>query len=86
MVRLPYVKNLNLMIKSEGRNELLKQSAIDPLQIEGWRACSSGERSWNKVRALAFQKVVEQRAFSLYERYYNELRFSEWHENLPEAA
>jgi hypothetical protein len=79
-------EKLKLDDQSEGRNELLKQSAIDLLQIEGWRACSSGERSWNKVRALAFQKVVEQRAFSLYERYYNELRFSEWRENLPEAA
>ncbi len=78
-------EKLKLDDQNEGRNELLKQSAIDPLQIEGWRACSSGERSWNKVRALAFQKVVEQRAFSLYERYYNELRFSEWRENLPEA-
>jgi hypothetical protein len=65
---------------------LLELSAIDPLQIEGWKACSAGERSWNKSRALAFQKVVEQRAFALYNCYYNDLGFSAWTEKFPEAA
>jgi hypothetical protein len=41
-------EKLKLDDQSERRNELLKQSAIDPLQIEGWRACSSGGRSWNE--------------------------------------
>jgi hypothetical protein len=65
---------------------LLELSAIDLLQIEGWKACSAGERSWNKGRALAFQQVVEQRAFALYNCYYNDLGFSVWTEKFPEAA
>ena len=68
------------------RDKLLEQSAIDPSQIEGWKICSEGERSWNESRVQAFQQVVEQRAFALYERYYNELGFSAWPEKLPDAA
>jgi hypothetical protein len=61
----------------ETRSALLAQSSIDASQIVGWTACS-GERSWNEPRARAFQQVVEQRAFALYERFYTELGFFEW--------
>lgn len=56
---------------------LLAQSAIHASQISGWTACS-GDRSWNEKRVQAFQQVVEQRAFALYERFYTELGFLEW--------
>ncbi|OGQ55781.1 MAG: hypothetical protein A3J24_08780 [Deltaproteobacteria bacterium RIFCSPLOWO2_02_FULL_53_8] len=61
----------------ETRSALLAQSSIDAAQIAGWTDCS-GERSWNETRVQAFQKVVEQRAFALYERFYTELGFLEW--------
>jgi hypothetical protein len=65
----------------ETRSALRAQSSIDATQIAGWKDCS-GERSWNDARVKAFQQVVEQRAFALYERFYTELGFSEW----PEAS
>ncbi len=58
---------------------LLAQSSIDATQIAGWKNCS-GDRSWNEMRVQAFQQVVEQRAFALYERFYTELGFLEWDE------
>jgi hypothetical protein len=61
----------------ETRGALLAQSSIDAAQIAGWTDCS-GERSWNEARVRAFQQVVEQRAFALYERFYTELGFLEW--------
>lgn len=61
----------------ETRSALLAQSSIDATQIAGWTDCS-GERSWNEARVQAFQQVVEQRAFALYERFYMELGFLEW--------
>jgi hypothetical protein len=68
------------------RDELLKQSAIDPQQIIGWKICSGEEEKvgihWSEKRVQGFQQVVEQRAFALYERYYNELEFSVWPETL----
>lgn len=75
--------------KQDERDKLLEQSAINLPQIEKWLICSgelSKERSWSPERALAFQQVVEQRAFSLYECFYNELGFSAWLEKLPETA
>ena len=71
------------------RDMLLEQSAINHSQTEKWLICSGEldkERSWSPERALAFQQVVEQRAFSLYERFYNELSFSAWLEKPPETA
>jgi hypothetical protein len=68
------------------RDELLKQSAIGPSQIEGWESCSEGERSWNKDRVKAFQQVVEQRAFALYESFYKDLDFSVWPEKFLEST
>jgi hypothetical protein len=67
------------------RGKLLNGSAIHASEIDGWKACSEGKRSWNSDRALAFQQVVEQRAFTLYERYYHELDFSVWNEALVET-
>jgi hypothetical protein len=66
--------------------ELLRLSAIDPSQIEGWKVCSEGVRSWSGERALAFQRVVEQRAFDLYQKYYNDLGFSSWSDSMSDAA
>lgn len=63
----------------DARVVLLAQSAIDASQISGWTACS-GERSWNETRVQAFQQVVEQRTFTLYERFYTDLGFSAWPE------
>lgn len=70
----------------EERKDLLIQSAIAPSQIEGWESCSEGERSWNKDRVKAFQQVVEQRAFALYESFYKDLDFSLWPEKSPELT
>lgn len=72
----------------ENRTALLRQSAIEPSQIEGWRACSGAEnkwRSWDEERAAAFQRVVEQRTFALYQRFYSELNFAAWPEGLDAA-
>ena len=68
------------------RDKLLEQSVIDPSQMEGWKTCSRGERSWNEVRVQAFQQVVEQRAFTLYENFYKDLDFSVWPEKFPETT
>jgi hypothetical protein len=71
------------------RDELLKHSVIDSSQIENWQICSGEKdkgRSWNEKRVQVFQQAVEQRAFTLYERFYNELGFSEWIEKLPEKT
>lgn len=81
--------------EQDKRDELLKYSAINSSQIEKWKICSGEDdvedenkkgRSWNEQRVQAFQQVVEQRAFTLYERFYNELGFSEWTEKLPEET
>lgn len=67
--------------KDEERNMLLKYSGIEIDQISKWKVASglAGERrSWNRDRALAFQRAVEKCSFHLYQAYYNGLGFSEW--------
>ncbi len=72
---------LDAMVEdSEGRL-LLEYSAIEADQVADWKMASGliGEyRSWNRDRALAFQRAVEKRSFSLYQTYYNDMGFSDW--------
>lgn len=72
---------LDAMVEdSEGRL-LLEYSAIEADQVADWKMASGliGEyRSWNHDRALAFQRAVEKRSFSLYQTYYNDMGFSDW--------
>ena len=73
--------------KEEERNNLLLLSAIHVNQIEGWEKCSGDDalgKSWNKDRVKAFQYVVEQRAFTLYQSFYDDLKFSLWPEKIDE--
>lgn len=73
--------------KEEERNNLLLLSAIHANQIEGWKNCSGDValgKSWNKDRVKAFQNVVEQRAFTLYQSFYDDLKFSLWPEKIDE--
>lgn len=56
------------------RADARQQSAVS--DDEGWQACGEG-RNWTRDRAIAFQKVVEQRTFNLYKQLYNGLRFNE---------
>lgn len=60
----------------------LHDSAIDPAQHALWLACSPEDEAhptrWNRQRALAFQQVVEQRAFALYQQLYQQADFAEW--------
>ena len=63
------------------RLPLLTQSAVQADQIAFWRMASGKSempRSWNEERTLAFQRAVEMRAFSLYQRYFVGLGFSSW--------
>lgn len=61
-------------------NERLKDSAIQAAHVEFWNTCSGkgSTLAWSADRALAFQNAVEHRAFDLYVRYFDELKFSEW--------
>jgi hypothetical protein len=61
--------------------KLLDQSAITAGEADGWKACSvatDDQGDWNETRALAFQEVVEARAFRLFEKYFKEGSFGEW--------
>lgn len=61
--------------------ELLQQSAIIPIEAEGWRACSArheDQGEWDETRALAFQAIVENRAFRLFKQYFSEGGFDRW--------
>lgn len=63
------------------RSELLRLSAIPECHLEAWERCSRDEANkkvWDSDRASAFQRAVEQRAFHLYERYFNDLGFDLW--------
>jgi hypothetical protein len=77
----PPTKKLAGVEKPDELDEnLLKYSAIRADKIDNWKEASGNgkPRSWNSVRAIAFQSAVEERTFYLYERYYNELGFAEW--------
>ena len=59
----------------------LQYSAITQEEAEGWKKCSvvkGDQGSWDKARALAFQKVVETRAFRLFKHFFNEGGFDKW--------
>lgn len=63
---------------------LLEASAIDPQHQALWVSClppaGKDNRFWSLERAKAFERVVEQRAFALYERFYEEPDFAAWFE------
>ncbi len=61
--------------------KLLENSAITREEADGWQMCSAakdGQGNWDEARAFAFQKVVETRAFRLYEQYFKEGDFDKW--------
>jgi hypothetical protein len=61
---------------------LLENSAIPSDGIDDWRVASGTVdeyRSWNEKRVAAFQRAVENRAFFLYQCYFDGLGFSEWY-------
>ena len=69
-------------IDSEETQRLLEQSAISPEEAQGFKVCSVTEGSpqghWDEARALAFQEVVEKRAFRLFRQYFKEGGFDQW--------
>lgn len=64
------------------QESILNDSAIDSSQLEGWQASSPDDESektaWSRRRALAFQRVVEQRSFALYRQLYEQAQFHVW--------
>lgn len=61
--------------------EILSKSAISQDEGELWKACSVDkgvQGQWTEERALAFEKIVELRAFRLYNQYFSDGAFSEW--------
>lgn len=63
-------------------SDLVADSAITSVQWKrgDWQVCSNKEhgRSWDEIRASAFQSAVEQRTLDLYTRYFEELDFQSW--------
>lgn len=61
--------------------EIYVASAIDFGQKGLWDKCSTETgkyRTWSRERAWSFQKVVEQRAWKLYEQFYSDLGLAGW--------
>ena len=61
--------------------KILEYSTIAREEAEGLKACSveKGDQGcWDEDRALAFQDVVEKRAFRLFKQYFDEAGFAEW--------
>ena len=74
-------EKLKLEFDDSERAGILNNSRIDFDHIQNWKTASGfpdSPRIWSKARALAFQAAVEQRAASLYRRFYNDLDFSSW--------
>jgi len=68
-------------IDSVETQKLLEYSAITRQETDGWKACSAAKDDqgcWDEARALAFQEVVETRAFRLFKQYFKEGGFDEW--------
>ncbi len=66
----------SVSIKLE-RNDIALNAQICASDKEKWLKASGEEgrpRHWNKERALAFQSAVERRIFSLYKKFYEELK------------
>ncbi|MGF1642111.1 MAG: DUF1524 domain-containing protein [Thiotrichales bacterium] len=66
----------------------MKKSAIAESQEHLWEACSPADNAdgdnkklWDLDRAIAFQRVVENRTFDLYKRLYDEVSFEQWIES-----
>jgi hypothetical protein len=61
---------------------LLESSGIEPEQAKFWISClpvkGTGDRCWSFQRTKNFEIAVEQRAFSLYRRFYQEPDFQSW--------
>lgn len=61
---------------------LLECSAIEPDQAQLWIDClparGAGDRCWSFERTKSFEIAVEQRALSLYRRFYYEPDFQSW--------
>jgi hypothetical protein len=78
----PPALKLRLKEQDEQSCELLTESAIAQPAAD-WLNCSFANgrenelRYWDASRAQAFQRAIEQRAFTLYERFYTELAFGE---------
>jgi hypothetical protein len=64
------------VIDKLGNGEFAKNSHVPVDDKEGWLKASGDKeapRTWKEERALAFQRAVEQRTFSLYSRFYADL-------------
>lgn len=61
---------------------LLESSVIEREQAQFWISClpakGTGDRCWSFERTKSFEIAVEQRAFSLYRRFYQEPDFKSW--------
>ena len=61
---------------------LLESSGIELEQAQLWISClpaiGTGDRCWSFERTKNFEIAVEQRAFSLYRRFYQEPHFQSW--------
>ena len=61
--------------------KLLEYSAISQEEAVSWGKClvtKGNQGHWDEARALAFQEVVEARAFRLFKQYFKEGCFDEW--------
>jgi len=66
------------MLKDDS-SKRLKDSVINPEDKKFWIGCSNAEkRKWDSKRVKAFQCAIEERAFYLYSKYYNDLKFVKW--------
>ena len=61
---------------------LLESSGIEPEHTQLWINClpakGAGDRCWSFERTKSFEIAVEQRAFALYKRFYQEPNFELW--------
>jgi len=79
-IKLKPKSRLNDVISEANREQqLLRDCAISEDEKPDWVACSSAQdhRKWTRERSLAFQRVIERRAFNLFKRFYDELGFTE---------
>lgn len=65
--------------------KLLVDSAINENERVDWVACSGKDnpRHWDEVRAKAFQRVIETRAFNLYTQFHDRLKFYGEYVSIP---
>lgn len=68
-------------------DEFFTASAIELSQKQYWidAQVEDHRRNWNEKRRIAFQNAVERRVISLYETFYKDLNYENWHfSTLPE--